>query len=132
MFGNKVFAYELQHLGKFSFLSTLFGPTPDFAKNWILMDDDMPYLFEYWLTAEVMTNPEDLFVREMMLDMWSNFIIHGNPTPDGSLGFTWDEVDGQDINYLAITTSPTMKTVDTTVREFWRKMPTKAHQILYQ
>merc|ERR1719228_1080416 len=77
-----------------------------------------------------MSNPEDLFVREMMLKMWTSFVINGHPTPDGSLGFTWEEVSSPAINYLSITTAPSMKAVDTKVREFWRSMPTKTHQML--
>lgn len=54
---------------------------------------------------------EDLVMRSV-IDLWTNFAIYGNPTPDNSLGFKWESVEEDVFNYLHIGTYSNNATVN--------------------
>ncbi|XP_071528390.1 pyrethroid hydrolase Ces2a-like [Panulirus ornatus] len=127
---HRVFKYELQHHGQHSLADR---PDSPFNGSWVAHSDDIQYLFDPWHAyPQQLERPADIFVREVMLTLWTNFAATGNPTPDGSLGFRWWPTTESHQWYLALTTSPTMKD-DTPVEEleFWRNMPTKMNKLLF-
>ncbi|XP_047495001.1 venom carboxylesterase-6-like [Penaeus chinensis] len=131
-FGYHIYTYELEHIGEHKMLELFFGPSPDFAKNWVGHGDDLQYLFSSMLGNKTMTNNEDLFVRRIMLDLWVNFASTGNPTPDLSLGFKWTPMSHPRDSQLAINLIPFMKDFSYhQVYDFWRNMPTKKNKLLY-
>ncbi|XP_071528395.1 venom carboxylesterase-6-like isoform X3 [Panulirus ornatus] len=128
---RNVYRYELRHRGQNSW-ADLFNSTP--ANNWVAHGDDVQYLFHTLpvIMATPLHHPADLFLRHVLLALWTNFATTGNPTPDGSLGFRWWPTTESHQWYLALTTTPTMKD-DTPVEvtEFWRNLPTKMNKLLY-
>ncbi|XP_063592164.1 venom carboxylesterase-6-like [Penaeus indicus] len=131
-FGHHIYTYELGHVGEHKMSELFFGPSPDFAKNWVGHGDDLQYLFSSMLGNNTMTGNEDLFVRRIMLDLWVNFASTGNPTPDLSLGFKWTPMSHPRDSQLAITLIPFMKDFSYhQVYDFWRNMPTKKNKLLH-
>ncbi|XP_071523453.1 venom carboxylesterase-6-like [Panulirus ornatus] len=128
--GHKVFKYELQHRGQKS-LADFYNSTLE--NTWVSHGDDIQYLFDMLPDIlQPLEHPADLRVRDIMLTLWINFAATGNPTPDGSLGFKWWPTSESHQQYLALTTSPTMKD-DNPVQhmEFWKSLPTKNSKLLY-
>lgn len=66
---------------------------------------------------------EDLGIRQMV-DMWVNFAIYGNPTPNNSYGIQWDPVTEEDFNYLYIGTNFSYQDVNPRRRNmaFWSEI----------
>ncbi|XP_045131337.1 juvenile hormone esterase-like isoform X2 [Portunus trituberculatus] len=110
------FRYELQHYGQLSF-SQLLCPSCD--KKWVSHVDDLYYLFRggNLLTPPTapedrpkdLQRPDDLALRDIITTLWTNFAATGNPTPDGSLGFTWEPSTANNLHYLSLTPSPSMQ-----------------------
>nr|XP_027217499.1 bile salt-activated lipase-like [Penaeus vannamei] len=129
---KQVFTYKLQHRGEHQYVSTYFPSVPDWVKNYVTHADDLQYLFnqeEYNMTLQ---RDEDLFVSRIMVELWTNFAAKGHPTPDLSLGFKWAPTLSSSNSYLAITSSPFMKTFqECRIHKFWKNMPTKTNQRLY-
>nr|ALT10384.1 juvenile hormone esterase-like protein 2 [Portunus trituberculatus] len=132
--GRRTFRYEFQHRGEAS-LSDCYGTEK--GKHWVGHADELFYLFtggpmfEPFL-KEGLTRPDDLHVRDMMLKMWTNFATSGNPTPDASLGFTWEPSTADNLHYLAITTSPSMQPDNRKkTRDFFASLPISTWRILY-
>ncbi|XP_063599423.1 juvenile hormone esterase-like [Penaeus indicus] len=131
-FGNRVYAYELQHRGQYTFTDLYMGPTPDWILNDVSHMDDLQYLFNFDNLNISLSKEEDLFVSRIMVDLWTNFAVTGDPTPDMSLGFKWTPTEVSKTSYLGITTSPTMKVFDNHQDlEFWRNLPKKMNKLLY-
>ncbi|XP_069973735.1 juvenile hormone esterase [Penaeus vannamei] len=129
-FGQRAYAYELQHVGEYGLLSLFFG-LGDAVNEHVSHGDDIQYLFSLEALNQTLGRQEDLLVRKIMVDLWTNFAATGNPTPDLSLGFIWEPVTTSEEAYLAITLSPSMKTFDNEeVRHFWRNMPLKTNKLL--
>ncbi|XP_063612199.1 venom carboxylesterase-6-like, partial [Penaeus indicus] len=129
-FGRRAFAYELQHVGEHGFLLAFMGLGSS-ANEHVSHGDDIQYLFDFEAMNLTLRREEDLFVKRIMVDLWTNFAATGHPTPDLSLGFTWEPVTKSGDSYLALTSSPSMKTYDNEeVRHFWRNMPLKTNQLL--
>nr|XP_027227009.1 cholinesterase 1-like isoform X1 [Penaeus vannamei] len=131
-FGNRVYAYELQHRGQHTFTDLYMGPTPDWILNDVSHMDDLQYLFDFKYLNISLSKEEDFFVSRIMVDLWTNFAATGDPTPDMSMGFKWTPTEVSKTSYLGITSSPTMKVVDDRQDlEFWRNLPKKMNKLLY-
>ncbi|XP_042209759.1 venom carboxylesterase-6-like isoform X1 [Homarus americanus] len=131
---HTVYKYVLQHRGQHSFtdLRTSYQNTT-IHENCVGHADDLQYLFNVLPNIyPPLERPADLFMRQIMVTLWTNFAATGNPTPDGSLGFRWWPTTQSRQWYLALTTSPTM-TDDLPDKdlEFWNNMPTKKNKLLY-
>ncbi|XP_042210261.1 venom carboxylesterase-6-like [Homarus americanus] len=130
---HSVFKYELQHRAQYS-ISDLANATTAIPKHWVSHGDDLLYIFNITINNITMSlgRPADLFLRDVMLTLWTNFAATGNPTPDGSLGFRWWPTTQSRQWYLALTTSPTMRDdLPDKALEFWKNMPTKRNKLLY-
>ncbi|KAG0728904.1 Esterase E4 [Chionoecetes opilio] len=118
---RQTFLFELTYRGERS-VSDLSNATV--GKDWVIHGDDLLYLFPVEALREglqPLASSEDFALRDYMTKLWVNFAYTGNPTPDASLGFTWDAVEEDKLNYLALTPSPTMKPdYRSKVREFYR------------
>ncbi|KAK4306049.1 hypothetical protein Pmani_022106 [Petrolisthes manimaculis] len=127
--GSQVFLYTLRHHGQYSFgdfYSTQVG------NHWVTHADELFYQFTGGSTLWTpLKSQQDLFLRELMLQLWLNFATTGNPTPDDSLGFTWDAVTPDSLHHLNLSLQPAMEP-DTRkqTREFWESLPTKQNKIL--
>ncbi|XP_042857967.1 cholinesterase 1-like [Penaeus japonicus] len=127
VFGQRTYAYELQHIGENGLASIFYG-TED--NKYASHGDDIQYLFSQKFFNTTLKG-EDRFVGDIFVELWTNFAATGNPTPDLSLGFKWEPVTKPGDGYLAITSSPTMKTFDNQeIRHFWKNMPLKANKLL--
>ncbi|KAG7153844.1 putative JHE-like carboxylesterase 1-like [Homarus americanus] len=63
--------------------------------------------------------------------MWTNFAATGNPTPDGSLGFTWEPATEDNLHYASLVLPPVMKPDRRQkVRVFHASLPTKLNALL--
>ncbi|XP_060516459.1 pyrethroid hydrolase Ces2e-like isoform X2 [Cylas formicarius] len=72
--------------------------------------DELAYLFK--ISTFPITTDADLLTRQRMVRLWANFAKTLNPTPDQSdpiLNITWPQVNPNDIRYLDIDTSLTVK-----------------------
>ncbi|KAK3875673.1 hypothetical protein Pcinc_019480 [Petrolisthes cinctipes] len=127
--GSQVYLYTLRHKGQYSFgdfYSTQVG------SHWVTHADELFYQFTggstFWTPLQ---SQEDLFLRDLMLQLWLNFATSGNPTPDDSLGFIWDAVTPDNFQHLNLSLYPAMEP-DTRkeTREFWESLPTKQNKIL--
>ncbi|XP_063596213.1 cholinesterase 2-like [Penaeus indicus] len=124
---KKTFMYELTHRGLSSTLPSEYAFPP--ANGWVAHKDDLLYLFPGG------TNPvrgrEDLRLRDLMTRLWANFAATGNPTPDASLGFTWEAATEFCLRHLALSPSPVMMDDSRRkIRDFWAGLPTRQNLIL--
>ncbi|XP_071518499.1 carboxylic ester hydrolase-like isoform X2 [Panulirus ornatus] len=126
---KKTYRYELRHRGQHS-LTDLFSL--DMGKHWVSHADDLFYLFSGGPLWKPLERQEDLELRDVITKLWANFAATGNPTPDDSLGFTWDPVTDNDFRYLALKPSPAMEEdYKNETREFWASLPLKQNLILH-
>lgn len=62
-------------------------------------------------------------VMRSMVELWTNFAIYGDPTPEDSSDFIWEPVREDEFNYLDIGTGatfPVLNSVFTQDRiDFW-------------
>ncbi|XP_037793387.1 esterase FE4-like [Penaeus monodon] len=131
-YGHRVYAYELQHRGQYTFTELYMGPAPEWIHTDVSHMDDLQYLFSFDNLNISMSKEEDFFVSRIMVDLWTNFAATGNPTPDMSMGFKWTPTDDSKLSYLGITSSPIMKVFDDVQDlEFWRNLPKKVNKLLY-
>ncbi|XP_064086946.1 carboxylic ester hydrolase-like isoform X2 [Macrobrachium nipponense] len=124
---HKTYRYELEYRGGLSVADRF---NLSFAKHWVTHVDDIFYLFKggRW---QPLTHPRDLELRDIFTRLWANFAETGNPTPDSSMGFTWEPSSESNLHYLSLTTSPLM-TPDRReqVRDFFATLPLHQNQIL--
>ncbi|XP_066955571.1 cocaine esterase-like isoform X1 [Macrobrachium rosenbergii] len=126
----KVYAYELEYQGKGFFLEAL---NMIVDEVYVPHGADLPFLFNNVLGAPDSEDPTDLFVSKIMVQLWTDFAIKGNPTPDLSLGFKWLPVAKDSYHYLGIGPAPSMRNDKRAKRrEFWKQQPTKSNKILYE
>ncbi|KAL7646006.1 UNVERIFIED_CONTAM: hypothetical protein RMT77_002907 [Armadillidium vulgare] len=123
----KLYTYQLDHLGNFSLTSNI----PGFNnRNLTMHGDDLIYLFYGGnFFKKKLEKEDDLKVREIFLNLWTNFAKTGNPTPSGS-DFIWNEATTESFQYLSLTTSPAMKPDDFQKREFWSSLNTTQNKLL--
>nr|XP_053634373.1 putative inactive carboxylesterase 4 [Cherax quadricarinatus] len=101
-------------------------------------EDELLYLFQAEELLgpskylQQLRTPEDLEMRDIMSKLWTNFATTGNPTPDDSLGFTWEPSTEDNLHYLALNLKPTMEADRRQeVRKFFASLPLKMNNILY-
>ncbi|KAK4302953.1 hypothetical protein Pmani_024981 [Petrolisthes manimaculis] len=130
--GSKVYMYQVDHRPKKFFLNI--NKNSKLGKNWIYHGDDLQFLFDGLLgkEEESLESPDDLMVRKIMLDLWTNFAATGNPTPDLSLGFRWSPASTCNLHYLSLTPSAMMRPdVRAQTRDFLLDLPTKQNKLLF-
>ncbi|XP_047482665.1 venom carboxylesterase-6-like [Penaeus chinensis] len=124
---KKTFMYELTHRGLSSTLPSEYAFPP--ANGWVAHKDDLLYLFPGG--ANPVRGREDLRLRDLMTRLWANFAATGNPTPDASLGFTWEAATEFCLRHLALSPSPVMMDDSRRkTRDFWAGLPTRQNLIL--
>ncbi|XP_069168510.1 carboxylic ester hydrolase isoform X2 [Procambarus clarkii] len=128
---KKIFLYELNHRGQRSFGDYY---NTNIGQHWVDHVDDLFYLFTgentLWKPLE---NEDDLRLREIMVRMWTNFAATGNPTPDDSLGFTWEPAVADNLHHLSLTPTPSMKADHRQeVRAFWNTLNIKQTYLLHE
>ncbi|XP_064096518.1 acetylcholinesterase-like [Macrobrachium nipponense] len=150
-FGRKTYRYELQQPGVSllpGFLQIFTGQlgllkNKTVLKFWVIYlsfsssgvshADDLIYLFDSLYGVGALNRTEDLFLRDIMVDLWTNFAKTGNPTPNMDLGFKWEAMKStEDLRFLSLTPSPTMKEDNRAERrKFWRDLPLKQNKHLF-
>ncbi|XP_050727488.1 venom carboxylesterase-6-like isoform X4 [Eriocheir sinensis] len=131
---RRTFRYQFDYRGKHSLGDAL---NSSLGKNTVCHLDDLIYLFADGtlfgsLVPNGLTDPEDTRMREMMLKLWTNFAILGNPTPDDSLGFKWEPSTADNLHYLSLTPSPSMQPDNREeARKFFNSLPMTANLILH-
>ncbi|XP_047736763.1 esterase E4-like isoform X2 [Hyalella azteca] len=131
--GKKLFVYE------FAYLSKTRGDSiydKGIKKRYVHHTEDLIYLFSGpsdhpWL-GPALTSAEDLEMRDLMVDMWTNFAITGNPTPDGH-PVEWRPYTPDAPHHLVIDQIPAMDESDPKkeLREFWRQLPLRMNLVLF-
>ncbi|XP_068230794.1 juvenile hormone esterase-like [Palaemon carinicauda] len=131
-YGKKTFRYELQHRGQSSY-QDLYNVSTGHNDEWVAHADDLIFLFDSLYGITPISRADDLFLQEIMIDLWTNFAITGNPTPNMNLGFRWDAMNStEDMRYLSLTPVPVMKDDNRAdVRKFWRDLPLKQNKLLF-
>lgn len=127
---SKIFLYTLDHRGQRSFGQFY---DADVGSTWVNHVDDLFYFFTGGQTIwKPLEKDEDLRLRDVLTKLWVNFAAFGNPTPDESLGFTWQPATADELQHLSLTPTPKMKS-DTRrdVRAFWETLPTKQNLLLH-
>ncbi|XP_027208907.1 juvenile hormone esterase [Penaeus vannamei] len=135
--GKKTFSYELTHRGQLSVGDYFETPV---GKHWVMHSDDLFYLFQRDSLVPIPKIPgrpddlvreDDLRLRDIMTTMWTNFAAYGDPTPDLSLGFKWEEATENDLKHLDLTPNPVMMGDQRKeVRRFHASLPTSQNYIL--
>ncbi|KAK3882432.1 hypothetical protein Pcinc_013184 [Petrolisthes cinctipes] len=132
---HPTFRYNFNYRGNTSY-STLYGIS--IGKDWVVHADDLLYLFVpgalFQTTFETnqLETPQDIAMKDLMTKMWVNFAATGHPTPDDSLGFTWDPSTADHLTFLEITPKPTMRPdSNQKMREFHASLNTKMYQHLF-
>ncbi|XP_063592301.1 juvenile hormone esterase-like [Penaeus indicus] len=133
---KKTFRYELTHRGQLSVGDSFETPV---GKHWVMHSDDLFYLFQVgslFPAPRIPGRPDDLVreddlrLRDIMTTMWTNFATYGDPTPDLSLGFKWEEASENDLKYLDLTPNPVMMGDQRKeVRRFHASLPTSQNYI---
>ncbi|CAD0201660.1 unnamed protein product [Chrysodeixis includens] len=101
---NKTFLYKFTSKTKRNIMANIMGLT-DLLKGEIVSchGDDLLYLFNaHSLPMDIEMNSKDFQHIERITKLWTNFAKYGNPTPDGSLGVTWEPYTVENQNYLEI------------------------------
>ena len=70
--------------------------------------DDLHYLFNGHGVEFPALEGEDFTVRDIFVNMWTNFAKTGDPTSSPDLGFQWSQFEPQSPCYLDINSSPKM------------------------
>ncbi|CAL4060141.1 unnamed protein product, partial [Meganyctiphanes norvegica] len=130
LYGKNTYAYELKHKGDAD-LGDLVAP--HLGREYVNHGADLIYLFKMMpdLFNET-SNPEKQKLESIMLDLWTNFATHGNPTPDRSLGFTWMPVSPKSTDHLVLKPEPYME-ADTRCqrRKFFSSLNFRMNQDLF-
>ncbi|KAK3882435.1 hypothetical protein Pcinc_013187 [Petrolisthes cinctipes] len=123
------------------FTDVHFGLSHDLVTQYharVVHADDLLYLFVpgalFQTTFETnqLETPQDIAMKDLMTKMWVNFAATGHPTPDDSLGFTWDPSTADHLTFLEITPKPTMRPdSNQKMREFHASLNTKMYQHLF-
>ncbi|KAA0200396.1 Esterase B1, partial [Hyalella azteca] len=131
--GKKLFVYEFAYLSK-TRENSLFDSV--IKNRYVNHGDDLIYLFSGpsdhpWLGQEL-KSAEDLAMRDLMVDLWTNFAITGNPTPDGHPA-EWRPYTPDAPHVFIIDERPAMDESDPKkeLREFWRQLPLKINLVLF-
>lgn len=112
---KKVFIYELQHIGQYSIYEIE-------SRTKVYHADDLFYPFNF--AGLDLEQPDDIEVRNVIVNTWANFAKFGNPTPDNSLGFEWRAAELSNMEYLAIKPSPNMENFSReSEQHFWTHLP---------
>ncbi|KAK7086770.1 hypothetical protein SK128_004446 [Halocaridina rubra] len=94
--------------------------------------DELSYLFNDVLGVPSSEETRDVFMSDLMVELWTNFALTGDPTPDLSLGFKWQPLSPRSFNHLVLRSSPAMrKDGRADNRDFWRNLPLATNKILY-
>ncbi|KAK7081095.1 Carboxylesterase 5A [Halocaridina rubra] len=128
---DSVYLYELHHRGEHGYTNIYLENGLDLpqAANYISHSDQSQYLFNPKF-SELQT-PEDRAVGNIFVDTWTNFAKTGNPTSDGSLGFTWEVSSAPDLRHLKIIPNPLMEGDSrSSERVFWNSLPLRINNLL--
>merc|ERR1739842_84734 len=89
----------------------------------------MGFELEY---SKPLEKKDDLIMRKILLELWTNFAKYGNPTPNRSLGFTWQAVGLKTQSHLSIKVHSHMDTDKRCqARSFFRTLDLPVNRILY-
>lgn len=129
-----LFTYELDHRGEHGFTNDFLDAGLDLpqARNYVSHGDNNQYLM-YPKYANL-TTAEDRIVGNIFTSMWVNFASSGNPTPDDSLGFTWEMTeDPTNMQHLKILPQPYMEADERAeTRAFWESLPLRINNLLHR
>ncbi|KAK7070209.1 Carboxylesterase 5A [Halocaridina rubra] len=129
-YGKKVYRYEFTYRGQRS-LNDMYDI--EIGKDYVSHADDLFYFFNGGPLWTPLEREDDLKMRDIMTTLWTNFAIHGNPTPDDSLGFEWEPVPEEGLPHLNIKLEPTMEEDNRAeVRDFWASLPLEQNFILHK
>ncbi|XP_066972807.1 juvenile hormone esterase-like [Macrobrachium rosenbergii] len=129
---DEVYRWELRHKGENSVLNFFPGLDDSLRSRWICHGDELNYIFHPGFFGTPST-AEDVLVSELYLKMWTNFAKTRNPTPDDSLGFTWEKTNGKDLRKLVIASELPLqmeKDVRAVDRAFWESLPLRINALL--
>ncbi|XP_047476081.1 neuroligin-4, Y-linked-like [Penaeus chinensis] len=130
------YRYSLDHRAELTFSDLL---SKERKTQWISHCDDLFYLFRGGPLLQLgrkelqdLAREDDLALREVILNTWTNFAATGNPTPDAALGFVWEAVSEDNLHYLSLTPTPTMQ-LDRKkeMRQLFASLPTRQNRILF-
>ncbi|XP_050695279.1 cholinesterase 1-like isoform X2 [Eriocheir sinensis] len=129
---TKTYMYQFDHPPPMSLMHSVMNVTQ--TREMAGHGDDLLYLFQLPPEKAALTprRPQDLHMQEILVNLWTNFASTGNPTIKGSMGFRWSAVKyGRPLQYLSLTTTPTMRTLNAKNQDFWNSLPTKNNKMLY-
>ncbi|XP_050701834.1 juvenile hormone esterase-like [Eriocheir sinensis] len=128
---NVVYKYELHHRGEYSLVNVFLNAGLDLPEgyNYVSHTDEMQY-YMYPRYANLNTT-EDQILGQHIPALWANFAQTGNPTPDDSLGFTWEMTEPTMLSHLKILPEPFMETDQRAeARAFWESLPLRINNLL--
>ncbi|XP_065576029.1 carboxylesterase 4A-like [Artemia franciscana] len=100
-YNPNTYMYAFNYYGRLSIFSFLYGNHP-FIPRGVSHGDDLVYLFQF---TSIFNETEE-HMTERMIQLWTNFGIYGNPTPDGVPVFPdipkWLPFNEQTQHYLEI------------------------------
>lgn len=128
-YGKNLYMYQLEHRGGIDLFAWM---NTTLEIKWVGHADDLMFLFNDVFESKPLERPDDLFLREIMVDLWTTFAATGNPTPDLSLGFLWTPATPSSLHYLSLKPAPVMKPDPRAeAREFFNNLPTKQNMMLF-
>ncbi|CAL4122143.1 unnamed protein product [Meganyctiphanes norvegica] len=131
---SKVYAYELHHRGPRSFYDD-FDTT--IGSHWVPHAEDLQFIFSNVPDYDPLVSKDDLKLRNIMVNMWTNFAKFGNPTPSPENGIIWpavskDQNKTPSLDHLVFTPNPYMaQDTRCKVREFISSLQTEQNHNLY-
>ncbi|KAG0715125.1 Acetylcholinesterase [Chionoecetes opilio] len=128
-YGKNTYMYQLEHRGEKTF-SSYINTTLDLI--WVSHGDDLQYIFNEVFGSQPLKRSDDLFLSEIMMDLWTTFAATGNPTPDLSLGFLWTPATPSSLHYLSLKPAAVMRPDPRAeIRAFLGDLPTKQNMLLF-
>ncbi|XP_068234044.1 juvenile hormone esterase-like [Palaemon carinicauda] len=128
---DEVYRWELRHRGENSILDLIPGINKTLSDPWIAHADDLPYIFHPGLFGTP-TSERDLIVSDLYTKLWTDFAKTRNPTPDGSLGFSWERTSRENLKKILITADlPLQMENDKKAenRAFWDGLPLRINAL---
>ncbi|XP_063883726.1 esterase E4-like isoform X3 [Scylla paramamosain] len=127
-----LFSYRGQH-------SVLDNYNVSVGASWVSHSDEMFYMFPGAPDWKTLTYPADFAMRDVFIKLWTNFAATGNlfflfgfrnPTPDPSLGFTWEATSEAEQRFLVLLPSPVMMEDDSVRKAMHIKLVCSSHLYL--
>lgn len=126
---SPIYLYQLSYRATNSFSQVFGDPTGDHG---VCHADDLMHLFPIHFLKKPFSK-QDIEIRELMLNLWTNFATSGNPNKPIVVPTRWEPLsDVKKMEYLNIDKTLQMEKNLAQRSMFWKKMPLWYHNVTHR